>query len=58
MSSQIIERELFGFIAELQQQGRHTDAALLDMAIFHAKGHYPELVRIRDQWDDLLEELV
>ena len=55
MSSQIIERELFGFIAELQEQGRHTDAALLDMAIFNAKGHYSALVQIRDEWDDRLE---
>jgi hypothetical protein len=51
---QILERELAGFIAELQSQGRHTDAALLDMAIFHAKGHLPDLIDLRDKWDDLL----
>jgi hypothetical protein len=54
MSSQILERELAGFIAELQRQGRHTDAALLDMAIFHAKGHLPDLIDLRDEWEDAL----
>jgi hypothetical protein len=52
MSSQIVERELVGFIAELQLQGRYVDAALLDIAIFHAKGYLPELVRLRDEWDE------
>lgn len=50
MSSRIIEKELVGFITELQQLGRHTDAALLDMAISHAKGQLSELVDIRDCW--------
>jgi hypothetical protein len=54
MSSQILERELTGFIAELQRQGRHTDAALLDMALFEAKGYLPYLIELRDKWDELL----
>lgn len=49
MSSQIIEREICGFIKELQEQGRHTDAALLDMAVFYAKGRLSELCEIRDE---------
>jgi hypothetical protein len=49
MSSQIVEREICGYIAELQQQGRHTDAALLDMALFHAQGYLPRLCEVRDE---------
>ena len=55
MSSQIVERELVGMIGQLQQQGRHSEAALIDMALFHAKGHLPDLVRIRDEWASVLE---
>lgn len=55
MSSQIVERELVGMIGQLQQQGRHPEAALIDMALFHAKGHLPDLVRIRDEWASVLE---
>ena len=50
MSSQIAERELVALVSQLQQQGRHCDAAVLDMAIFHAKGYLPDLLRIRDEW--------
>ena len=55
MSSQIVEREIIGFIGELQLQGRYTDAAILDMDLFHAKGYLPELVRIRDSWADCIK---
>jgi hypothetical protein len=55
MSSQIVEREIVGFIGELQEQGRHAEAAFLEMEIFEAKGWLPKLVAIRDHWADKLE---
>lgn len=56
MSSQVVEREIAGFIDELRRQGRHTDAALLDMEIFYAKGYLPDLVWIRGSWVDRIKE--
>lgn len=58
MSSQIVERELVGLVRRLLQQGRYCDAAVLDMAIFHAKGYLPDLLRIRDGWAAELEHSV
>lgn len=55
MSSQIVERELTGMIAQLQQEGRNFEAWAIDMAMFHAKGYLPDLIRIRDEWTPHLE---
>jgi hypothetical protein len=55
MSSQIVERELSGYIGQLQEQGRYSEAALLDWDLFMAKGGLPELIALRDCWADRLD---
>lgn len=56
MSRQIIEREISGFILELQQQGRDTEALSLstDLSEFLNHPNPSKLVNLRDRWDDLL----
>jgi hypothetical protein len=54
MSNQIVERELGGFICELQDQGREDDADQLGEALEQVKGNLTELVRLRDEWDIIL----
>ena len=55
MSSRIVERELTGYITLLQEQGRYSDAAWLDMGIFMAKGYLPDLIALRDYWATQLD---
>lgn len=51
MSSLIIEREISGFIGELQLQGREMEAELLAFEMNEAKGYLPDLLEIRDHWN-------
>lgn len=55
MSSQIVERELYGMYRQLRDQGCLAEAALLDIEVFDAKGDLSRLVMIRDAWADRLE---
>jgi hypothetical protein len=56
MSSRILEHQLISVYCELQRQGMHCEAALLDMGIFRAKGYLPKLMELRDQWKHMIKE--
>lgn len=55
MSNQIIEREIAGFISELQKRGDEYAAERLASELSQAKGNLSVLVKIRDYWDGLIE---
>lgn len=55
MSNQIVERELTGYIAQLQELGRYSEAAILDWDLFMAKGKLSKLIVLRDRWADQLD---
>lgn len=55
MSNQIVEREIAGFIGQLQELGDEYAAERLASELDLAKGNLTALTMIRDYWDGIIE---